>query len=117
MNGDSLLARNAVWDLILREALEVKDEAEVRADLLLNLLQLLRQLVIVLRELHGTDKHPSSFDGCLANGLDWLVLCVLDVDLPNEARVIHLDVAFFQGAPVLLCNHLVGLGFKDYSVG
>ena len=35
---DRLFRDQAVWNLVLREALEVDDQAEVRADLVLNLL-------------------------------------------------------------------------------
>ena len=65
MERDRLLRDQAVWDLVLREALEVDDQAEVRADLILNLLQRGRELREVLWELDGANEHPMAVPGTL----------------------------------------------------
>jgi len=104
---NTFLARNAVWDLILRESLEVYDETEVGADFVSHLIELLSQLGIELWELNGADEHPGTFKSCLADGLNRLILCVIEINLFDKARIVHLDVPLLQGAPVLLRDDLV----------
>ena len=62
---DRLLRNQAVWDLVLSEALEVNDQAEVRAYLVLNLLQRGRKLREVLWELDWANEHPMAVPGTL----------------------------------------------------
>ena len=61
MDCDSLIACDAIRDLVLSEALEVHDETEVFRYLLAHLMQPLRQSGVVLGELDGADEDPSAF--------------------------------------------------------
>ena len=75
--------------------------------------KLMGHLVKELGELDWTDQNPEALSDSLHDLCNWLINCLLNVDLSDDVTFVEVDISQLECVPVLLCNYLILLWLGD----